>query len=200
MTWVGSSSTFSFFLFPLSKEQGFARLMDDLRQRVGMKTISARPRRQAVQQILKALKKNEVVLMVADELKTSGPDVEFFGRRFPVLRSPVNLAMGSGASLLPMFMTRDQENRLTLQINPEFDFRQTGALQEDVTVNVALFSSHLEKMVRRYTDQWNWLEELLVPRRKPIRPSESGISPVLLCTYYPSRALPLPEQSLLLSE
>jgi len=82
-----------------------------------MKTISARPCRQAVQQILKALEENEVVLMVADELKTSGPEVEFFGRRFPVLRGPVTFAMRSGASLLPMFMTRDQENRLTLQIS-----------------------------------------------------------------------------------
>ncbi len=110
--------------------------------------------------------------MVADELKTSGPEVEFFGRRFPVLRSPVNLAMRSGASLLPMFMTRDQENRLTLQINPEFDLRQTEALQEDVTANVALFSSHLEKMVRRYTDQWNWLgirENIRRPRQMVAR-------------------------------
>ncbi len=155
-----------------SKDEGFARLMDDLRQRVGIKTISARPRRQAVQQILRALKKNEVVLMVADELKTSGPEVEFFGRRFPVPRGPVTLAMRSGASLLPMFMTRDQENHLNLQIGPEFDLRQTGALQEDVTANVALFSSHLEKMVRRYPDQWNWLgirENIRIPRQKVAR-------------------------------
>ena len=152
-----------------TKDEGFARLMDDLRQRIGMKTISARPRRVAVQQILKALKGNEVVLMVADELKTSGPEVEFFGRRFPVPRGPVTLAMRSGAALLPMFMTRDQQNRLTLQISPELDLRQTGALQEDVTANLALFSSHLEKMVRRYPDQWNWLgirENIRLPREK----------------------------------
>ncbi len=91
-----------------SKDLGFARLMDSLRHRVGIKTISARPRRQAVREILKALKENEVVLMVTDELKTSGPEVEFFGRRFPVPRGPVTLAMRSGASLLPMFMTRDE--------------------------------------------------------------------------------------------
>jgi len=155
-----------------SKDEGFARLMDSLRHRVGIKTISARPRRQAVQEILKALKENEVVLMVADELKTSGPEVEIFGRRFPVPRGPVTLAMRSGASLLPMFMTRDQENHLTLQISPEFDLQQTGALQEDVTANVTLFSRHLEKMIRRYPDQWNWLgirENIRKPRQKVAR-------------------------------
>ena len=155
-----------------SKDQGFARLMDSLRHRVGIKSISARPRRQAVQEILKALKENEVVLMVTDELKTSGPEVEFFGRRFPVPRGPVTLAMRSGASLLPMYMTRDQENRLTLRISPEFDLRQTGALQEDVTANVTMISRHLEKMVRRYPDQWNWLgirENIRKPRQKVAR-------------------------------
>ena len=134
-----------------------------------MKTISARPRREAVQQILRALKENEVVLMVADELKTSGPEVEFFGRRLPVPRGPVTLAMRSGAAVLPMFMTRDEKNRLTLRISPELDLRQTGALQEDVTANVAMFSSHLEKMVHRYPDQWNWLgirENIRLPREK----------------------------------
>jgi KDO2-lipid IV(A) lauroyltransferase len=151
------------------KDEGFARLMNDLRLRIGMKTISARPRRVAVRQILKALKENEVVLMVADELKTSGPEVEFFGQRLPVPRGPVTLAMRSGAAILPMFMTRDQENRLTLRISPELDLRQTGALQEDVMANVAMFSSHLEKMVRRYPDQWNWLgirENIRLPREK----------------------------------
>ncbi len=155
-----------------SKDQGFARLMDDLRHRVRIKTISARPRRQAVQEVLRALKANEVVLMIADELKTSGPEVEIFGQRFPVPRGPVTLAMRAGASLLPMFMTRDQENRLTLQISPEFQLQQTGALREDVTANVTLFSGHLEKMVRQYPDQWNWLgirENIREPREKVAR-------------------------------
>ncbi len=155
-----------------SKDEGFARLMDDLRHRVGIKTISARPRRQAVQEILRALKANEVVLMVADELKTSGPEVEIFGRRFPVPRGPVTLAMRAGASLLPMFMTRDPDNKLTLKISPEFQLQQTGALQADVTANVTLFTTHLEKMVRQYPDQWNWLgirENIRKPREKVAR-------------------------------
>ena len=135
----------------------FARLMDLYRIRVGIKTISARPRRLAAQRILKVLRTNEVVLILADELKSTGAEVEFFGRLFPFPRGPITLAMRSGAPIIPMFMTRNLENRLTLRIGPEMNLQQTGNLQEDVTANVALFSQHLESMVRRYPDQWNWL-------------------------------------------
>ncbi len=155
-----------------SKDEGFTRLMDELRLRAGMKTISARPRREAVQKILRTLKKNEIVLLIADEHKTSGPEVEFFGQLLPAPRGPVTLAMRTGAALLPMFLIRDQENQLTLKIGPEFDLIQTGALQEDVTANVALFSRHLETMVRHYPDQWNWLgfrENIRRPRAKVAR-------------------------------
>ncbi len=146
----------------------FARLMESYRQRVGIKTISARPRRRTAQQILKALRANEIVLLIADELKSTGAEVEFFGRLFPFPRGPVTLAIRAQAPLLPMFMIRDPQNRLTLQIGSELDLIQTGDLQEDVTANVALFSRHLETMVRRYPDQWNWLglpKEVKKPRK-----------------------------------
>lgn len=131
--------------------------------------------------------------MVADELKTSGPEVEIFGRRFPVPRGPVTLAMRAGASLLPMFMTRDQDNRLTLKISPEFQLQQTGALQEDVTANVSLFTSYLEKMVRQYPDQWNWLgirENIRMPREKVARLTRK--SRIIAAQEEPSSAEPRP--------
>jgi hypothetical protein len=53
-----------------------------------------------------------------------------------------------------MCVTRDAEDRLTLHISPEIDLVRTGDLQEDVAANLALFTRHLEDMVRRYPDQW----------------------------------------------
>jgi len=139
------------------KDQRFARLIDEYRGRVGVKTISAKPRREAARQILKALRRNEVVLMVADEFKSGGVEVEFLGRTASAPRGPVTLALRAGASVVPMFLTRDQEDRLTLHIWPEIDFVKSGDLQQDVNSNVALFTQELESMVRRYPDQWNWL-------------------------------------------
>jgi KDO2-lipid IV(A) lauroyltransferase len=139
------------------RDQRFARLIDHYRARVGVKTISARPRREAARQILTALRRNELVLLIADEFKSGDVKVEFLGRAVSAPRGPVTLALRTGGAVVPVFVTRDPEDRLTLRIGSEINLIKTGDLQEDVTTNVALFTRHLESMVRRYPDQWNWL-------------------------------------------
>ncbi len=139
------------------RDQSFARLMDHYRTQLGVKTIPARPRREAVRQVLSALRSNEVVLLIADEFKSGGVEVEFLGRTAPAPRGPVTLALRTSAPIVPMFVTRDPADQLTLHIRPEIDLIKTGDLQEDVTQNVTLFAHQLEAMVRRYPDQWNWL-------------------------------------------
>jgi KDO2-lipid IV(A) lauroyltransferase len=124
---------------------------------VRTKTISSRPRREAARQILKALRKNEVVLLVADEFKSGGVEVEFLGCRVSAQRGPVTLAMRAGSPLLPMFVTRNEKDQLTLHIGSELNLIQTGNIQENVDANVVLFTSQLEAMVRRYPEQWSWL-------------------------------------------
>lgn len=139
------------------KDERFARLIDHYRAVVGIQTISAKPRREAARQILKALRRNEVILVIADEFKSGGVEVEFLGRTAPAPRGPATLALRTGAAVLPTFVTRDREDRLTLRIGAEIELAKTGDLQGDVSANAALFARHLEAMVRRYPDQWNWL-------------------------------------------
>jgi len=139
------------------KDERFARLIDRYRAMVGIQTISAKPRREAARQILKALRRNEVILLIADEFKSGGVEVEFLGRTAPAPRGPATLALRTGAAVLPTFVTRDHEDRLTLRIGEEVRLVKTGDLQKDVAANASLFAGHLEAMVRRYPDQWNWL-------------------------------------------
>ncbi len=139
------------------KDERFARLIDHYRAVVGIQTISAKPRREAARQILKALRRNEVILVIADEFKSGGVEVEFLGRTAPAPRGPATLALRTGAAVLPTFVTRDREDRLTLRIGEEIQLVKTGDLQQDVAANASLFAGHLETMVRRYPDQWNWL-------------------------------------------
>jgi KDO2-lipid IV(A) lauroyltransferase len=86
--------------------------------------------------------------------KTGKVNTHFLGSAVYVRRGPVTLALRAGAAVLPMCVTRDAEDRLTLRISPEIDIVKTGNLQEDVAANLALFTRHLEDMVRRYPDQW----------------------------------------------
>ena len=154
------------------RDEDFARLIDGYRAQVGIKSISARPRRLATRQIIKSLRENEIVLLVADEFKSTGVEVEFLGRPSPAPRGPVTLALRTGAALIPMFMIRDATDLLTLHIEPELNLTQEGNLQEVVAANVAMFSRTLEAKVRRYPEQWNWLgfsKNGERPRRKAAR-------------------------------
>lgn len=150
-------------------DQRLARLIDDYRAKVGVKTISAKPRRQAARQILGALKRNEVVLVLPDVFKSGSVNAQFLGSAVYVRRGPVTLALRAGAAVVPMFVTRDAEDRLTLRISSEIDLVKTGDLQEDVAANLALFIRHLEGMVRRYPDQWCRLSPQ-GPPSKNVRP------------------------------
>jgi Kdo2-lipid IVA lauroyltransferase/acyltransferase len=139
------------------RDERFARLLDDYRARGGVGTISARPRREAARGVLKALRANSVVLVIADEFKSGGVPVEFFGLRSPAPRGPATLALRTGAATVPMFVTRDSDDRLTLHIEPEIELVRSGDLERDVAANTVVFTRHLEAMIRRYPDQWNWL-------------------------------------------
>ncbi|MGH7766178.1 MAG: lysophospholipid acyltransferase family protein [Candidatus Binatia bacterium] len=139
------------------RDPRFARLWDYYRSNVGIATISAKPRREAVRGILKALRANRIVLVIADEFKSGGVPVEFFGLRSPAPRGPATLALRTGAATVPMFMIRDSHDRLTLYIEPEIELTKTGDLEQDTAANTVLFTRHLEAMIRRHPDQWNWI-------------------------------------------
>jgi KDO2-lipid IV(A) lauroyltransferase len=62
------------------RDRRFARLIDAYRAQLGIHTISAKPRREAVRGILKALRENRIVLVIADEFKSGDVMVDFLGK------------------------------------------------------------------------------------------------------------------------
>jgi len=138
-------------------DERFARLVDDYRAQLGVHTISAKPRREAVRGILKALRENSIVLVIADEFKSGGVMVEFMGQAAPAPRGPATMALRTGAATLPMFAIRRPDGSLVLTIGPEIERAQTEDLEKSVTATTALYTRHLEQAIRRYPDQWNWL-------------------------------------------
>jgi Kdo2-lipid IVA lauroyltransferase/acyltransferase len=135
----------------------FARLIDDYRTQLGMQSIAAKPRREAVRGILKALRQNRIVLVIADEFKSGGVMVDFLGQRLPAPRGPATLALRTGAVVLPMFATRQVDGSLRLSIEPQIEPVELDDLEQSVLATTALFTRHLERAIRQHPDQWNWL-------------------------------------------
>jgi KDO2-lipid IV(A) lauroyltransferase len=138
-------------------DRRFAGLMDGYRARVGIRTIPAKPRRDAVRQILRSLRRNETVLLIADEFKAGKVEVRFLGRPAPAPRGPVTLALRTGAAIVPMFVVRDPDERLRLRILPEVELLRSHDPAQEIAANVGRVSERLEEMIRLYPDQWSWL-------------------------------------------
>ncbi|MGH7784745.1 MAG: lysophospholipid acyltransferase family protein, partial [Candidatus Binatia bacterium] len=135
----------------------FAQLITDFRSQVGIQTISAKPRREAVRGILKALRENRIVLVIADEFKSGDIMVDFLGQNCPAPRGPATLALRTGAVTLPMFAIRQADDSLVLTVGTAIEPVQKEDLEESVAATTALYTRYLEDAIRRYPDQWNWL-------------------------------------------
>ena len=112
---AASGYSFSVVVKP-PNDESLAQLIDDYRGRIGIHTISAKPRREAVRGILRALRDNRIVLVIADEFKSGDIIVDFLGLKVPAPRGPATLALRTGAITLPMFAIRRPDKSLLLSI------------------------------------------------------------------------------------
>jgi KDO2-lipid IV(A) lauroyltransferase len=138
-------------------DERLARVINDYRTQLGIDTISAKPRQEAVRGILKALRKNGIVLVIADEFKSGGVEINFMGQKAAAPRGPASLALRTGAVTLPIFAARTPDGSVMLRIGPEIEPVRNGDVEMSIAETTRLFTRHIEEAVRRFPDQWNWL-------------------------------------------
>jgi KDO2-lipid IV(A) lauroyltransferase len=137
----------------------FAQLMDEYRLKVLQTTIHARPRSEALRQLVQVLRRNEIAVIIADEYRKGnhGVPVPFFGRAVLARRGPVTLALRTGAAVVPASLIRGSDNRLTLIVERELELIRTGRDKTVIAENTLRITQWLERTVGLYPDQWNWI-------------------------------------------
>ena len=140
------------------RDDRFAELMDDYRLQVRQRTIHARPRRQALREVHGVLRQNQVVVVIADEFRQgSGIEVPFFGGTVIARRGPVTLALRTGATIVPACLVRQADDSLKLIIEPELELDRSGKGIAQISENTLRMTQWLERTLRAYPDQWNWM-------------------------------------------
>ncbi|MFQ5903006.1 MAG: lysophospholipid acyltransferase family protein [Candidatus Binatia bacterium] len=140
------------------KNGSFRDLLVQYRLKTGQRTIHSRPQRQAFDELLRVLRQNELAVVIADEYRSGrGVYVPFFGRTVLARRGPATLALRTGAAVVPIYLIRDPSGRLTLIIEPEIELLRSGKIKTDVRENTLRITQWLERIVRSYPDQWNWM-------------------------------------------
>jgi KDO2-lipid IV(A) lauroyltransferase len=134
-----------------------AEIFDGYRSKLGVKTIPSKPRDLCARETLRALRSNEIVCIIADEDKSSkGIYVDFFGHKAATATGPAVFAIRTGASVIPAFIVRSEDNRHKIIIDKEVDLKKTYNRKEGIIENTIIFTKIVEDYIRVYPDHWAW--------------------------------------------
>ena len=161
--WELSSFALSLFDHPLGflvrriDNPKIEALVDRARTRLGNRTID---KRSAAREMLQILQAGETLGILVDlnALEREGIFVDFFGVQASTTFMVAKLALRTGALVVPVFAPWDEQRKgFVLKIEAPLAFTSTGDEQDDVSRFTQLFTSVVEKYVRRYPDQWLWI-------------------------------------------
>jgi KDO2-lipid IV(A) lauroyltransferase len=126
--------------------------------KVGQQTIPLRPASISIKKSLNCLRRNEILYLVADEQqRRGGLPVPFFGQVAYTPPGPAIFSLKTGASILPMFVLRDDDLNRTLIIKSPLQFERTKDEKKDIERLTYQFTKAIEETVRQYPSQWAWL-------------------------------------------
>jgi KDO2-lipid IV(A) lauroyltransferase len=145
------------------------------RSRLGLKTVHSYPREACVAQSLKALRDNELLVVLLDQNtgSKSGVYVDFFGQKAGTATGPIIFAMRTGAPLLPIFTLRKGDSdHHQLLIEKHFYLEQKATDEETIQYNVQKLTNIIEGYIRKYPHEWGWMH-----RRWKSRPRSVDTAP-----------------------
>lgn len=135
-------------------------LLDDLvfQVRAAMGHIPL-PKERAMRHILRVLNKNEIVGILIDQNVAwkEGVFVDFFRRPACTTDGIAQIALRTGAPVIPLFLLRVKDSKYRLIAGKEVEIVDTGNWDLDIVINTQNFTSVVEEMVRKHPDQWLWL-------------------------------------------
>jgi KDO2-lipid IV(A) lauroyltransferase len=133
------------------------RYIFELRTRFGGKII---PKQRSFRSIIRCLHRGEMVALLMDQNVDwyEGVFVDFMGHRACTNKGLALLALKTGAPVVPVFMVRDKAG-FRAEFGPEILTIKTGNRQKDIETNTLEYNKVIEKIIRRYPDQWFWVHQ-----------------------------------------
>lgn len=105
--------------------------------------------------LVRALKKNEIVGLAADlDVTHSGITVKFFDAPARLPDGHVQLALRTGAVILPAFSLRLPDNTFAAFAEPAIQLQSTSHFDTDVRAGVEQIARVMEKWIGQHPEQW----------------------------------------------
>lgn len=125
------------------------------RARRGMKNIT---REGSYAKLVEVLRKGEcLILMIDQDTKVKSMFVDFMGKPAYTPIGASRLAQETGALIVPMVMTRKEDDNYRFIIYPELSVVNSGNYEADLIENTCRQTRIMEEMIRKYRTQWVWM-------------------------------------------
>lgn len=133
----------------------YDRFIQGMRRSKGVNIIY---RDESPRKILRALKRNEGVGILADQDVDSvdGVFVDFFGRPAFTPIAPVAISLATGAPLMPFFCIREN-GRHRIVVESPIEMEQKATKEETLKFNTQKWTRVLESQIKKYPEQWVWM-------------------------------------------
>jgi KDO2-lipid IV(A) lauroyltransferase len=136
---------------PKTPELG--RLLNECRQMAGAHIISAGV---ATKEIIKALKRNEIVGLLLDQGGKEGTPVNFLGKTASMSSGAIRLALKYGCPICPAWIERQANGTHVLEFLPPFSVVKTEDLEKDIQFNLQAVTNQFETLLRRHPQEYLW--------------------------------------------
>ena len=128
------------------------KLFYEIRDKMGVKVIFLNQLKEAI----RALERNEILTMLADENTEKEVKVDFFGHKISIPAGPFRLAQHTGAMIAPSFAIRSKERKECQRGIIEVPFEVKRSDREETSVKEAAdkFIQVAQDYLYHYPDHW----------------------------------------------
>lgn len=139
---------------PLQPERLF-RLVTGLRSSQGLTFLPMGIA--GLRSAVRALKQGEIVAVACDrDIKGNGCRLDFMGKEASFPTGAVDLALKTGALIVPAFSVREPNNRFSIYMEPPLELKSQGGSDHQYLVREGMrqLVAIIEKHVRAHPEQW----------------------------------------------
>jgi len=136
-----------------------SRLVDSLRASKGhsIAPVGFAGVRRAIQ----TLRQGGVLALVGDrDIEGPKASLPFFGEEALMPTGPIELALRSGATVIPSFCVRTEQDGIDAYLEEPLELERTDDMERDIRTNTLRFLARLERRLREHPDQWVVLESI----------------------------------------
>jgi KDO2-lipid IV(A) lauroyltransferase len=138
------------------RDENFSKFMFYLCDKWGIKMIQTSPGKKFLRESLGALKRNELLFFLLDEVVApkNGVKVKFLNRDVMRAKGPILFFERTTSPILPMFIVQDEQKHFKVFIKQSFEIVKGGSAQENMANNIAGLTKIVEHVVIQYPFQW----------------------------------------------